>query len=289
MPRDTYELRNKSEQTVLFKTKDGAELVGQLYLPPHPAFAIVVLNGATGVPQRFYRHFARWLANERGLACLTYDYRDSGRSVSGAMRGSAATMSDWAITDAEAARRAARKLMPDTPMWIIGHSLGAMMIPAQDNIADIARIIGVASGMVHISDHPLSYRWLAWLFWYGLGPAATALFGYTPGRALGFGEDLPPGVYWQWRRWCTTLGFFQRELGQNLPEFRPDRLNASVRFFSLKDDVMTTPDCVQRLADLYKTAKHTTLDPADHNLGKVGHLGLFSPENRPLWTAILGS
>ena len=48
MPRDTHEMRNAAEQTVVFKTKDGAELVGQLYLPPHPAFAIVVLNGEIG-------------------------------------------------------------------------------------------------------------------------------------------------------------------------------------------------------------------------------------------------
>ncbi|MEP6068518.1 MAG: alpha/beta fold hydrolase [Paracoccaceae bacterium] len=289
MPRDTHEQRNTAEQTVLFKTMDGAELIGQLYLPSHPAFAVVVLNGATGVPQRFYRHFARWLANERGLACLTYDYRDFGRSMSGSMRGSTAKLSDWAITDAQAARRAARKLVPDTPVWIIGHSLGTMLIPAQDDLADIARIIGVSSGLVHIQDHPPSYRWLAWLFWFGIGPAATALLGFLPGRALGFGEDLPSGVYWQWRRWCTSHGCFQSELGHDLPEFRPDKLNAPVQLFSLKDDVMTTPDCIQKLADLYKTAKHTTIDPTDHNLGQVGHLGLFAPDNKVLWPEILGS
>ena len=289
MPRDTHEIRNAAEQTVVFKTKDGAELVGQLYLPPHPAFAIVVLNGATGVPQRFYRHFARWLANERGLACLTYDYRDFGRSASGSLRASTAKMSDWAITDAEAARQAARKLIPETPIWLVGHSLGTMMIPAQDDISDVARIIGVSSGLVHVKDHPLSYRWLAYLFWYGLGPIATALSGYLPGRALRFGEDLPSGVYWQWRAWCTTHGFFQQKLGREPPDFRPDKLNAPIQFYSLKDDVMTTPECVQRLADLFKTAHHTTIDPADHDLGKVGHLGLFTPANKALWPVILGS
>ena len=61
-----------TERLRLFKTPDGAELVGRLYAPERP-WAAAVLNGATGVPQGFYTHFARWLAAERGVACLTYD------------------------------------------------------------------------------------------------------------------------------------------------------------------------------------------------------------------------
>ncbi len=288
MPKDAFDKNTDTEQTVLFKTKDGAELVGQLYLPSHPAFAIVVLNGATGVPQRFYRHFARWLAKDRGLACLTYDYRDSGRSISGRLNKSQATMSDWAIADAEAARRAARKFAPDTPIWIVGHSLGAMLIPAQENVDDISRIVGVASGLVHLSDHPWSYRWLAWLFWYGLGPAATWITGYMPGRILRFGEDLPSGVYWQWRRWCTTRGFFRSELGHIMPAYEPDRIQAPTYLFSLSDDQMIPPKCVQALADLYGNAKHVPLKPSNYDLKKVGHLGMFAPANAALWPELLG-
>lgn len=38
------------ERSVLFKTSDGAELVGRLFRPAGYARAAVVLNSATGVP-----------------------------------------------------------------------------------------------------------------------------------------------------------------------------------------------------------------------------------------------
>ncbi|MFD2853966.1 hypothetical protein ACFSZS_03030 [Seohaeicola zhoushanensis] len=44
----------------------GATLQGTLYLPASPPRAAVVLNGATAVPQGFYRAFATWLANSEG-------------------------------------------------------------------------------------------------------------------------------------------------------------------------------------------------------------------------------
>ncbi|MEL7099826.1 MAG: hypothetical protein AAGM84_13425, partial [Pseudomonadota bacterium] len=116
-------------ETYVIKAPDGAELVGTLYAPARRPFAAVVLNGATGVPQGYYRHFARWLAEERGMACLTYDYRDTGKSLRGSMRASQADMLDWGLTDQLAARRKLARLFPETKLWIIGHSLGAMLTP----------------------------------------------------------------------------------------------------------------------------------------------------------------
>ncbi|MEX0370759.1 MAG: hypothetical protein AB3N09_09025, partial [Tateyamaria sp.] len=98
--------RSITETSLAFKTEDGADLVGRLYRPTQRAFAAVVLNSATGVPQTFYTHFARWLASERGMAVLTYDYRGLGRSNAGPLRKVTADMSDWGIRDQVAARRA---------------------------------------------------------------------------------------------------------------------------------------------------------------------------------------
>ena len=90
-------------EDVRFAAGDAA-LAGRLYHPAGPARAAVVLNGATGVPQGYYRHFARWLAAERQMACLTYDYRDFGASARMHPRRSQATMADWALADQPAAR-----------------------------------------------------------------------------------------------------------------------------------------------------------------------------------------
>ncbi|MGB3553473.1 MAG: alpha/beta fold hydrolase, partial [Jannaschia sp.] len=182
---------------------DMATLAGTLFPPIGSPRAAVILHGATGVPARFYAHFARWLAATRDIACLTYDYRDFG--ASGSARGSRATMTDWGIHDQQAARDWLCARLPQVPLWVIGHSLGGMMLPYQTGLAGIARVVTVASGAVHVSDHPWPYRAFARAFW-SLG-APTRALGYMPGRALRIGHDIPAGVYFQWRRWCLSRAF----------------------------------------------------------------------------------
>lgn len=279
--------RHVYERSVPFKTVDGAELVGRLYRPDGRPFAALVLNGATGVHQTFYTHFARWLAGERGIACLTFDYRDTGRSQSGPMRNSTADMTDWGIRDQVAARRVMRREVPDVPFWVLGHSLGAMLLPNQPETDGIARVIGVASGMVHHSDHPWPYRALALNFWFTIGPLATALCGYLPGKRLGFGEDLPASAFWQWRKWCTSRDFNRHDFGPRLPA--PDwRGTRNVRLHAFIDDDLIPPHCVERLAGNFgDAAKVVRIDPKDHGLNGIGHLSAFSRRNRKVWPMLL--
>lgn len=266
----------------------GNRLFGRLFLPAGAPQAAVVLNGATAVPQRFYRHFARWLAEERGMACLTYDYSGFGASAAGHVKTSAATMVQWAMVDQPAARGAMRSALPGVPLRVIGHSLGTMLLPLQQDIADIARVTAVASGLVHVSDHPWPYRALAWLFWHGHAPLAARLMGYLPGRALGLGADVPAGVYWQWRHWCTRQGSYLPDCGRTLP--RPDwsRCGAPVDFITFSDDQMAPPPSVWRLAEVYggQQRRHL-LRPADFGLASIGHLDAFSRRCAAVWPVLV--
>lgn len=278
--------REITETTLLFKTEDGAELVGQLYAPNRP-FAAVVVNSATGVLQTFYTHFARWLAAERGMACLTFDYRDTGRSGSGPIRRSRADMVDWGVRDQEAARAALRRTVPGVPMWIIGHSLGAMMLPSQRDFEGVTRVIAIASGKAYHRDHPWPYRAQALMFWFGLGPLAVATCGYMPGKALRFGEDIPSGVYWQWRRWCTSPDFNDSDLGAAVPTPNWPQ-DIPVRMFAFQDDDLIPPKGVRRLAEVYGAAAQVTVvSPQTYGVSAIGHLGAFSRRNKALWSALL--
>lgn len=266
-----------------------ATLRGTLFLPSGRIRAAVVLNGATGVPQSYYRHFAQWLASTQDIACMTYDYRDFGASASGPLKQSNATMRDWALIDQPAARVALREHVPNAPLWVIGHSLGAMMMPMQEDIAVIDRMIGVACGIVRHTDHPWPYQGLARMFWFGHAPLATRIAGYLPGRMLGFGADLPPGVYWEWRRWCTSRDFFYPDIGWHLPDPNWVRSGAPVELFALSDDALCPPTCVWKLAELYGDGPVQThlLIPETFGLGKVGHLGAFAQRNKALWHRII--
>ena len=266
----------------------GAELTGTLYRPAGTPKAAIVLHGATGVPHRYYRHFAAWLADE-GYACLTYDYRDFGASAAGHAKRSKATMVDWGLHDQSAAQQALEAAVPGAPVWVIGHSLGGFMLPFQPGAARVERLIAVASGPVHTSDHALNAQIPIRIFWSRPVAALTRALGYLPGKMLGLGPDIPSGVYAQWRRWCTTRGFYRCDIGTALPQPDWSAFRGRAKFVVLDDDNWMTAPAVWRLMQHYPEAikRQLTLRPKDHGLGKVGHVAAFSPKNKALWPAIL--
>ncbi len=267
-----------------------AMLSGRLYLPVAAPDIVVVLNSATGVPQDYYQHFARWLAEEQRIACLTYDYRDFGKSLSGRLKDSRVTMSDWALIDIPAARAEMRRRFPSARQWTIGHSLGGMLEPLQSDVDQIDRMICVCSGLVTLSDHPWPYRGLAGIFWYGHAPFAVHVLGYLPGKAIGFGSDLPSKVYWQWRKWCTSPNSYLPEIGQSLPAATWPRAGGPVDLFAISDDQMVPENAVWRLAELYgPDANRHVLEPKDFGLKSIGHIGVFARKNKAVWPRLIES
>lgn len=269
---------------------DDARLSGVLHHPEGPPKAAIVLHGATGVPHRYYRHFAGWLA-QQGYACLTYDYRDFGASSNGHLRNSKATMVEWGVLDQSAAQRLLEERMPDAPLWVVGHSLGGFMVPFQEGAGRIARLITIASGPVHLHDHPWPYRAVAATFWYGPGAWAARLMGYLPAKALRIGHDLPGGVFWQWRHWCTTHGFYQGDAGRSLPLPDWKAFTGNMKTVAIADDVMMPPAAVWRGMQLYPEAEKRQLivRPSDFGLGKIGHIGVFLPQNSAVWPSLIAS
>lgn len=273
-------------EKIWFKSGE-TDLSGSLYIPDAIPETVAVLNGATGVPQGYYSAFASWLADARGIVCLTYDYRDFGASAQKPLRLSKATMSDWALEDQPAARHELRRRFPDARMWVIGHSLGGMLMPMQGDLSDIDRLITVASGRVNVRNHPWPYQGLARLFWFGHVPLVTRLLGYLPGRAVGLGADLPADLYWQWRRWCTHPDFYFGDQTMILPDPHwPESIPAEL--IALSDDPVCPRRAVDALAEIYgRGAKTRVLDPAAFGLKSIGHLAAFARRNAAVWPALL--
>lgn len=274
-------------QTLQFRTDDGANLTGTIFAPETPA-RVVVLAGATGVPEGFYRRFATWLAQDQGMACLTFTYRDMEDPSPRNMRRSQVTMSQWAIEDGQAARDAARAAFPDLEVWIITHSLGGMCLSKQPRLDGITRVITVASGLVDHTQHPMPYRFMVFLFWFVIGPLATRVMGYLPGKTIGLGSTLPAPVYWQWRKWCTSgpKGVLE---DTDLPASDWARSGAPVKIVAVTDDEICPPVCAFNLAEAFEGAKVTELpiDPADKGVKRLGHFGLFTKAGQPWWDDLI--
>lgn len=276
------------EMRIIAIRADGAQLSARYYAAQGETKANLVLHGATGVSQHYYRSFALWAAAQ-GVGVLCYDYRDFGDSLYRPLRKSNATFADWAVRDQSAAERKLAELAPTGPLWVLGHSLGGLGFTFRNHDARFKRITTIGAGIGHYSDHPWSYRPKALAFWFLLGPIGTTLAGYLPGRLMRLGADLPAGVYWQWRRWCTRKDFFQSDIGVSLPEPNFGMEGPALRMLTMEDDVVVTPVAVKRYADAFPEGRvaYEVLRPIDYGLSSLCHIELFSKRNTAVWPAIL--
>ncbi len=279
-----------SVEEISIQTEDGYKLAGSLFRPAASAEVAIILNGATAVPASFYEAFAAWACKEHNANVIIYDYRDFGKSATSHLRYSKANMADWGIKDQAAVLDYIVKTMPDLPIWAVGHSLGGLCLMFQEHADRVERLIAVASGPAHILRHPLYFMPMALFFWMGIGPLSTLALGYLPGKRIGFGADIPKGVFWQWRRWCLTKDFHKPDWGKDLPEPDVNRFRGDLQLIGVTDDTFLPPNVNADLAKFYPAANvlpQKIMKPADYGLKSLGHLMPFSKFNKVVWPTIL--
>ncbi|NBX21262.1 MAG: alpha/beta fold hydrolase, partial [Betaproteobacteria bacterium] len=108
-------------ESLTLTTRDGYALQALRYTATGPLRGHLVVAGATGVPQLFYKNFALFAA-QQGYTTLTVDYRGIGFSKPADLRGFQMDYLDWAFHDVAAAVDA---MADDTvPLFMVGHSFG---------------------------------------------------------------------------------------------------------------------------------------------------------------------
>ena len=251
------------------------------------AMAQIVVAPAMGVLQSYYQSFARWLA-EQGYGVTTFDYRGHGLSLQGPLRDAKADLLDWA-QDCELVALHIKKQFPGQRLLWIGHSVGSQL-PGLASIAlPINGLLSVGSGSGYWRDNAAPTKRVIRLFWWGIAPLATAMFGGFPGRKLGIIGDLPAGVLWQWRRWCLNPHYGIGVEG----EWAADAYAAAhypLHALYFDDDEMMSLASVQSLVGWYRNAPSTLekVNPAIVPSGRIGHMGYFREEMRELlWRPLL--
>ncbi|NUP08332.1 MAG: alpha/beta fold hydrolase [Polyangiaceae bacterium] len=265
---------------------DGVMLGARSYDPPEgtPVRAVVVIHGATAVPQGYYARFAQYLS-ERGYRVVTYDYRGIGASRTGSIRDERATMRDWGEHDATAMFAFARSIANGLPLVAIGHSFGGQSIGLCDSWRSVDASVLVGAQFGYWGHWPAPDRWRYAIMWYGLVPVVTTAFGSLPGW-LGLGTDLPKGVARQWARWCRDPDYLMRDEPRARERFTKHA--APTLFFSFSDDDYAPEHAVRALlALLPRSAHHVRMTPAEAG-GPVGHFGYFRPgAESALWRPTL--
>lgn len=270
-------------QAITVHSADGTALAARIFEPAGRPQGNVVVGPAMGVPQEYYAAFAEWLA-QQGWRVTTFDYRGSGAGAPPSLRGFRASLDDW-TRDYEAVIDHAHAALPDAPLYLVGHSLGAQLPGLLSNQHKVHGLLSVAAGSGYWRENAPRLRRVVLLIWWVVVPLALRLCGYFPGRRLGIIGDLPEGVMRQWRRWCLDPRYSVGAEGE-----RARQSYARVRFpvlaLSVEDDEMMTLEGTHSLLSLYENAPRDLLRiaPAQFALPRIGHLGAFRREYQDkLW------
>lgn len=276
--------RQQNIEALTLTASDGTELAALRYHAPSPRGHIVVAS-ATGVPQGFYRRFAEY-ASGHGFTTLTFDYRSVGASKPATLRGFAASFVDWARLDLAAAVEAMAS--DAVPLFLVGHSFGGQALGLLPNHRHIAAQLSCGAGAGW-------HGWMPWrealrvrATWNLVLPLLVRWKGYAPMSLLGVGEDLPLGVYRQWRRWCRFPHYFfdDPHAAPVLGEFT--EVNVPILAVSALDDLWATPRSRDAFLHGYgnTTVRTLDLDPRQFG-GEIGHMGYFRQSSEPLWDTAL--
>lgn len=225
----------------------------------------VVIHPALGVKQRFYRHYADFLATQ-GLNVVTFDYRGVGESK---VDWRATTLSDWAQKDQKTALGWAKDEFA-LPISAVGHSIGAQLLGLLEprDRSGVDRLLTVSS-MNNELEYSRQNRLAMRAFWAVGVPALCRAAGRFPAKSMGLFEDVPSGVMMEWRAW--VLGGSPFEKIADPP--------ASVASLSFADDEYGDFGAVRAFHDAVFD-RVTFLRP---EAKKVGHHGFFKPANEALW------
>jgi predicted alpha/beta hydrolase len=272
-------------EALTLATADGTALAARLFRPAGAPRGAVLIGGAMGVRQDFYRAFALWLA-QQGYATLSFDYRGSGdsRPRGRSLRGFDADLFAWA-RDTDTAIEALVSHAPQVPLYIVGHSLGAQLPGLLEQRDRVDGLVSVAAGSGYWRDNAPQLRRSVLYFWHVLVPVATRLFGYFPGRRIGKVGDLPKGVILQWRKWCMHPRYHVGAEGAAVRE-RFESARFPVVALSMTDDELMTERGTHVLVDCYANAPRRVerIAPADVQAQRIGHFGFFRDQFRPtLW------
>ena len=269
---------------LLLQADDGYRLAAIRYPAQGDCRGNLLMASATGVPQGFYRRFAEHAAR-RGFNVLTLDYRGVGHSRPASLKGFEMAYLDWALLDLKAA---VDYLAADgrTLYWM-GHSFGGHALGLLPNQGRIAAACCFGTGAGWAGWMPRLEALKVRLMWNGVLPLIVRAKGYLAWSRFGMGEDLPRGVYSDWRHWCRFPRYFfdDPQMADTLRSF--DAVRMPCLFANAEDDLWALPRSRDAFIQGYRNAIVRRRDLPASRRRPIGHMGYFRTAAAPLWDEAL--
>jgi predicted alpha/beta hydrolase len=281
-------------QPLVIEAADGYRIKGFAWRhqgTPGAERPVVIINAATSVRCRYYSRFAAFLF-DAGLDVITYDYRGIGESRPETLRGFDAGWIDWGALDFEAVLRYAARTCPVQPIHVVGHSIGGVLIGLAESNHLIRRVFTMGAQYAYWKDYAARMRFRMVAKWHVAMPALTLLFGYFPGKRLGWLEDTPHGVV---RDWVLSRERFENTWRGKAAARYPDRqeivrrfaaLTAPILAVSITDDEFGTVSAVRRPLSYFTNSPSTLIEISPQSIAEpaIGHFAFFhSRYEQKLW------
>jgi predicted alpha/beta hydrolase len=267
-------------------TRDQALLGAMLYrAPDHTRDCAVIIAGAMGVKQHFYRHYASYLA-EQGFVALTFDFRGIGSSKERELWGSDVRLWQWGAHDLQAVLAWIIRQYPAHRVLVVGHSLGGQILGLAPYAGRVDGLLGISAQSAYWNHWKLPRKLLMLLFWYGLVPASSYIAGYFPSQLFGLGDPVPKGVALDWaaggRKARYLLDLYGGGEYDHYAAFK-----GRLGLWSFVDDGLAPARAVQALGAFYphaQSVEHHNWTQQDAGGNPIGHMGFFRPGMREtLW------
>ncbi len=278
-----------TETLLAIPAKDGYKLSAVLRKPIEPIKGFVQIHCGTGIPQRLYANFAKFLS-KNGFITLTFDYRGIGKSRPKFLKGFEAYIRDWGQKDMAGIFNWVLKNYPEEKKIVIAHSMGGQMIGLMENNYKIDQLFLIASSTGYWKDMSRPFKWILPPFWFIWIPLSIGISGYANAKKIGQGEDLPKGVAEEWKKWCIHPHYFETEFNKTLKPLYFDQIKIPIKSIQIADDPIANDITCNKLLTYYRNAPKTVekIEPKDLGVKKIGHAGFFSRRfESTLWKNLL--
>lgn len=250
---------------------DGAEADLGICCPPITRIGVLWLP-ALGVSARHYEAFAIALAKQ-GVATALHEWRGAGSSDRRASRDCDWGYHELLAEDIPASLAAARAASPHLRWVVAGHSLGGQLaaLYAALNPASVEGFAFAASGSPYWRMYHGRMRWILravqWIV-----PLVTAIWGYYPGKRLGFAGREARTLMRDWAR-TSRKGCYENTRGG------PDAERALAKFakpilgIRLSEDSLCPEDSFEWLLGKFHGApiERGFLQAGDFSSGVANH------------------
>jgi len=257
-----------NERHLRIPAADGFPLAATVFEPTGGAEQVVLIVPATGVVRRIYADYARHLV-QAGFAAVTWDWRGTGESRPGSLRGFEASMRGWGRDDLAGVIAWAGSNL-NGGMTAVAHSFGGQALGLAPNAGAVRRIVTIGSQIGYWRLWPASVRYKYALLWFLVLPILTRLAGRFPSRLFGLGEDLPRGVALEWASWCRSPDYLGTWSGHGA-------LRAPLLAIAFSDDIYAPRPAFEALHARYGSSEKSLrwIAPAEVGRDYVGHFGFF--------------